>query len=56
MSAVKEDKKGKQIFIGKLPRGFTEDDVEKEFGRFGKHSELIMKNGFAFMVALSRHG
>ena len=44
------EKKRQQIYIGKLPRSFNEEDLEKEFGRFGKHSDVVVKRGYAFMV------
>ena len=39
-----------QIFIGRLPRGLYERDLEDIFAKFGKIRSLLLKRGFAFIV------
>lgn len=48
-----EEEKGDnpQIFVGKLPRGLYERDLEDIFMKFGKIRSTIMKRGFAFIVS-----
>jgi arginine/serine-rich splicing factor 7 len=49
-----EDKRDKrdnpQIYVGRLPRGLYERDLEDIFAKFGKIKSLLMKRGFAFIV------
>jgi len=52
MSSVSE-KKSQQVYIGKLPRNFTEEDLKKEFDKFGTYSGLTMKRGYAFIVSIN---
>ena len=40
----------KQIFIAKLAHDVTEDDLEREFGYFGDHGNILLKPGYAFIV------
>jgi RNA recognition motif-containing protein len=40
-----------QIYIGRLPRGLYERDLEDIFVKFGKIRSLLMKRGFAFIVS-----
>jgi len=50
-----DDRKGDdnpQIYVGRLPRGLYERDLEDIFMKFGKIRSLLMKRGFAFIVSL----
>ena len=49
-SPSEKEKKQQQIYIGKLSRKVKQEDLEKEFEKFGKLSDVAMKNGFAFIV------
>ena len=40
-----------QIYVGRLPRGLYERDLEDIFVKFGKIRSLLMKRGFAFIVS-----
>jgi RNA recognition motif-containing protein len=48
-----EEKKGDnpQIYVGRLPRGLLERDLEDIFTKFGSIRNLLMKRGFAFIVS-----
>ena len=39
-----------QIFVTKLPRDETRDDVKDKFRTFGKIREITLKKGYAFVV------
>ena len=49
------EKKRQQIYIGKLPRKVREEDLRKEFERYGKIEEFLPKLGYAFIVNSSSH-
>lgn len=38
-----------RVYIGRLPRGAEEKDVDKKFKEFGTIREITLKNGFAFV-------
>lgn len=40
-----------QIYVGRLPRGLYERDLDDIFMKFGKIRSLLMKRGFAFIVS-----
>ncbi len=44
------EKKKDQIYVGHLTRHVRESDLRKEFDKFGKITDVLMKNGFAFIV------
>jgi len=44
------EKKKDQIYVGHLNRKLKEEDLKKEFGKFGKVNDVLLKNGFAFIV------
>ncbi len=39
--------------MGHLPYKADEKDIEREFDRFGKISNIAIKKGFAFIVPVS---
>jgi RNA recognition motif-containing protein len=39
-----------RLFIGNLPNDSREDDVRRVFGEKAQIRELILKNGYAFIV------
>jgi RNA recognition motif-containing protein len=45
----KED--NSQIYVGRLPRGLHDRDLEDIFTNFGKIRSCLMKRGFAFIVS-----
>jgi RNA recognition motif-containing protein len=45
-----------QIFIGNLSHRMKQEDVEKEFKRFGTIKEVLVKTGYAFVVELGHNG
>jgi RNA recognition motif-containing protein len=52
-SPVEEDKEENcQIYVGRLPRGLYERDLEDIFDKFGKIRSLLLKRGFAFIVSI----
>ena len=44
-----------QVFVGRLPRGLYERDLEDIFNKFGKIRSLLLKRGFAFIVSTLNH-
>lgn len=42
---------GSRIYIGHLPYGVRERDVEKFFKGFGRIKEILLKNGYGFIVS-----
>lgn len=51
-SPYEEDKEDNpQIYVGRLPRGLYERDLEDIFTKFGKIKSLLLKRGFAFIVS-----
>lgn len=51
-SPYEEDKENNnQIYVGRLPRGIYERDLEEIFSKFGKIKSLLLKRGFAFIVS-----
>jgi arginine/serine-rich splicing factor 7 len=44
-----------QIFVTKLPRDTTRDDIKDMFRTFGKIREITPKKGFAFVEFYDRH-
>mgnify|MGYP006282628477 CR=1 FL=1 len=41
-----------QIYVGRLPRGLHERDLEDIFLKFGKTKSVLLKRGFAFIVSI----
>lgn len=41
---------GTRIYVGRLPYDVRERDVEKFFKGYGRVREILMKDGFAFVV------
>lgn len=51
-SPYEEDKHDNpQVYVGRLPRGLLERDLDDIFAKFGKIRSLLMKRGFAFIVS-----
>ena len=46
------EKKKDQVYIGHLSHKVREEDLRKEFEKFGKIAELSLKNHYAFIVPL----
>jgi len=44
-----------QIFVTKLPRDTTREDVKDHFRSFGKIREIALKKGYAFVEFYDRH-
>ena len=44
------EKKKDQVYIGHLSRKVREEDLRREFERFGKVADLSIKNHYAFIV------
>lgn len=40
----------KRLYVGRLPGRATEDDVERFFRPIVKPRQVLLKNGFAFVV------
>ncbi len=51
--APASEKRRCQVYVGKLSRDTTEEVLEKEFAKFGKHDAIVLKRGFAFIVMRS---
>ena len=43
---------GTRVYVGRLPYDVRERDVEKFFKGYGRVREILMKDGFAFVVSL----
>jgi RNA recognition motif-containing protein len=43
--------KKNQIFITKLPRDITDEEVRKAFKKFGKVREVSIKRNYTFVVS-----
>ncbi len=39
-----------QVYIGRLPRSARAEDIEREFGKFGIIQDIVVKNGYGFIV------
>ncbi len=44
--------KNPQIFVTRLPRDINEDDLKRNFKKFGKIKEVTLKRGFGFVVSI----
>jgi RNA recognition motif-containing protein len=44
------EKQSQQLYVGKLPRKLRQEELEKEFEKFGKITQILLKSGFAFLV------
>ena len=42
-----------QLFISNFPRFTTKDDLEKDFKKFGKITEIFFKENYAFLVTMN---
>lgn len=40
-----------RLYVGRLPNSAREKDVEKFFKGYGKISEIVLKNGYGFVVS-----
>jgi len=40
-----------RIYVGHLPYGVQERDVKKFFKGFGRIREILLKNGYGFIVS-----
>jgi len=41
---------GTRVYLGHLPYNVRERDVEKFFSGYGKLSDVMLKNGYGFVV------
>lgn len=44
--------KNPQVFVTRLPRDISEDELKKSFRKFGKIKEVTLKKGFGFVVSV----
>lgn len=42
---------GSRIYIGRLPYGVRERDIERFCKGFGRIREILLKNGYGFVVS-----
>ncbi len=42
--------KNKQVFVAKLPKDVTQDELRQMFAPFGEIESVSLKHGFAFIV------
>lgn len=42
---------GSRVYIGRLPYGLRERDIERFFKGFGRIREILLKNGYGFVVS-----
>lgn len=42
---------GSRIYIGRLPYGVRERDIERFCRGFGRIREILLKNGYGFIVS-----
>lgn len=42
---------GSRVYVGHLPYGVRERDIEKFFKGFGRIREILLKNGYGFIVS-----
>jgi|SRR6218665_2437559 len=40
-----------RLYVGRLPNSAREKDVEKFFKGYGKINEIVLKNGYGFVVS-----
>lgn len=43
---------GTRVYVGRLPYDVRERDIEKFFKGYGRIREVLMKDGFAFVVSI----
>jgi RNA recognition motif-containing protein len=44
--------KNPQIFVTRLPRDITDEELRKTFRKFGKIKEVTLKRGYGFVVSI----
>ncbi len=44
--------KNAQIFVTKLPRSISQDELRKAFRKFGPIKEVTLKRGYGFVVSI----
>lgn len=44
---------GSRVYVGGLPFGVRERDLEKFFKGFGRIRDILIKNGYGFVVSFS---
>jgi len=44
-----------RVYVGRLPSGVRDSDVEKFFKGFGRIREITLKEGYGFIVSISSH-
>ena len=47
--------KNPQIYVSRLSRRVSKDDLADAFKQFGKIREILLKNGFAFIVKKTKN-
>ena len=40
-----------RVYVGHLPKGVSERDIEKFFRGYGRVREVSLKNGYGFVVS-----
>lgn len=53
MNRKLSDKMGTRVYVGRLPYDVRERDIEKFFKGYGRIREVLMKDGFAFVVSVA---
>lgn len=44
--------KGSRVYVGGLPHGVRDRDLEKFFKGLGRISDVLIKNGYGFVVSI----
>lgn len=44
---------GSRVYVGGLPFGVRERDLEKFFKGFGRIRDILIKNGYGFVVSIA---
>lgn len=47
------DKMGTRVYLGRLPYHVREDDVERFVKGYGKTRDIMLKNGYGFVVSIA---
>ena len=44
---------GTRVYVGRVPMDARDKDIEKFFKGYGRLREILMKNGYTFVVSLA---